>query len=386
MGTGERSGDDAWRRGTAVALRLIAAGHETWFAGGCVRDRLLGIACDDVDVATAAPPEAVEALFPRTVPVGKAFGIIVVVDDDGGHTEVATFRADGVYLDGRRPEGVRFATSAEDVERRDFTVNALLMDPRDGSVRDLVGGVADLRAGILRAVGDAAARLAEDRLRVLRALRFAARYGFSIEPDTAAALRSAGLHGLSRERIWQEFAKATGKPGAERYPALVRTHLDADPFWGGGHCAPMVAEPAAPLAVRLAAWGWDRPWPAALEREPLPRADLQLARWLHGLRADPGDTVAWRRVARDPRHGAAGAVLATVDTDRSAALADAVAWLDARPFATLMGADLTALGIPPGPAIGTLLRRLEEHQLVHGGVDPIDARMMVQGWNQAPAR
>jgi hypothetical protein len=379
-------GGPAWARGRRVAERLLAAGHETWFAGGCVRDRLLGIPCDDVDVATAAPPEAVEALFPRTVPVGKAFGIIVVVDDDGGHTEVATFRADGVYLDGRRPEGVRFATSAEDVERRDFTVNALLMDPRDGSVRDLVGGIADLRAGILRAVGDAASRLAEDRLRVLRALRFAARYGFAIEPATANALRGAGLHGLSRERIWQEFTKATGKPGAERYPGLVRTHLDGDPFWGGPHGTPAVADPGAPLAVQLAAWGWDRPWPAGLDREPLPRADLLLARWLHGLRAESVDALAWRRVARDPRRAAAAALLAAVDMDRSAALAGAAAWIDARPFTVLTGADLTALGVAPGPAIGALLRRLEEHQLAHGGVDAIHARMTVQGWIDGPAR
>ena len=162
----------------AVAERLIAAGHRALFAGGCVRDRLLGRTPGDHDVATSATPEQVEALFPRALTVGARFGV-VVVPVEGGNVEVATFRADGRYVDGRRPEGVVFSDPPTDASRRDFTVNGLFEDPVTGEVLDYVGGRADLAARLLRAIGDPEARFREDHLRLLRAVRFAVRLGFA---------------------------------------------------------------------------------------------------------------------------------------------------------------------------------------------------------------
>src|SRR5207244_1385552 len=158
---------------TELVRRLRAAGHEAYLAGGCVRDRLLGREPLDYDIATSAPPETVQALFPRTVPVGAQFGVVLVIAD-GMPVEVATFRSDAAYVDGRRPSAVHFGSAREDARRRDFTINALFLDPLTGEVVDFVGGQADLRAGIIRAIGDPRARIAEDRLRMLRAVRLAA--------------------------------------------------------------------------------------------------------------------------------------------------------------------------------------------------------------------
>jgi poly(A) polymerase len=190
----------------AVLRRLRDAGYVTYFAGGCVRDLLLGIEPKDYDVATDATPQRVRELFPRTQAVGAAFGVVLVRQ---GHSviEVATFRSDGKYLDGRRPQSVRFTRAEEDAQRRDFTINGLFLDPLTDSVVDFVGGQADLRARLVRAIGDPAARFAEDHLRLLRAVRFAARLGFAIEPVTAAALRAeaAQLKRITPERIAEEL-------------------------------------------------------------------------------------------------------------------------------------------------------------------------------------
>src|SRR2546428_3840454 len=175
---------------TELVRRLRAAGHDAYFAGGCVRARLLGREPLDYDIATRAPPGTVQALFPRTVPVGAQFGVVLVVTD-GMPVEVATFRSDAAYVDGRRPSAVHFGSAREDALRRDFTVNALFLDPLTGEVVDFVAGQADLRAGIIRAIGDAGARIAEDRLRMLRAARLAARLGFTIEHATLEAIRAA---------------------------------------------------------------------------------------------------------------------------------------------------------------------------------------------------
>src|SRR5438093_13251815 len=153
---------------TELVRRLRAAGHEAYLAGGCVRDELLGRRPLDYDVATSAPPEVVQRLFPRTVPVGAQFGVVLAIED-GTPFEVATFRSDDAYVDGRRPSRVHFGSAREDALRRDFTINGLFLDPLGGQVVDFVGGQMDLRAGIIRAIGDAHARIAEDRLRMLRA-------------------------------------------------------------------------------------------------------------------------------------------------------------------------------------------------------------------------
>jgi tRNA nucleotidyltransferase/poly(A) polymerase len=208
---------DRRRLATDVVRRLRAAGHEAYLAGGCVRDRLLGREPQDYDVATSAPPEAVQDLFPRTVPVGAQFGVILVVER-GARFEVATFRSDDAYVDGRRPSAVHFGSAEEDACRRDFTINALFEDPLTGEIRDFVGGVADLHDGAIRAIGDATARIAEDRLRMLRAVRFSARLGFEIDPATRAAIVAAAptLPDMAAERIGDEIVKILTEGSARR--------------------------------------------------------------------------------------------------------------------------------------------------------------------------
>lgn len=189
--------------------RLRDAGHDAWLVGGCVRDLLLGTAPKDYDVVTSAKPEAIEALFPHTIPVGKAFGIVTVVaPGTGENVEIATYRAEGDYRDGRHPGEVRHAESArEDVLRRDFTINALLLDPATGELADFTGGGADLERKVVRAIGDPVRRFTEDHLRMLRAIRFAARLGFSIDPETFAAIRQLApcISRISPERIRDEL-------------------------------------------------------------------------------------------------------------------------------------------------------------------------------------
>jgi tRNA nucleotidyltransferase/poly(A) polymerase len=208
---------DRRRLATDVVRRLRAAGHEAYLAGGCVRDRLLGREPQDYDVATSAPPEAVQGLFPRTIPVGAQFGVILVVER-GARFEVATFRSDDAYVDGRRPSAVHFGSAQDDACRRDFTINALFEDPLTGEIHDFVEGVADLRAGVIRAIGDATARIAEDRLRMLRAVRFAARLGFRIDPATRAAVVAAAptLPDMAAERIGDEVVKILTEGSARR--------------------------------------------------------------------------------------------------------------------------------------------------------------------------
>ncbi|MBE2204746.1 MAG: CCA tRNA nucleotidyltransferase [Chthoniobacterales bacterium] len=191
-----------------IVRRLRDAGHEAYFAGGCVRDRLLGCPAYDMDVATSAPPETVQKLFPKTVAVGAQFGVIVVLEG-GWEFQVATFRADGVYLDGRRPEGVTFTTAEGDARRRDFTINGLFFDPLEGKILDFVGGEADLKAGVIRCIGEPSERFGEDKLRLIRGVRFAAKLGFRIDPPTWAALRNLAhtIPGVSAERIRDELMK-----------------------------------------------------------------------------------------------------------------------------------------------------------------------------------
>lgn len=197
----------------AVVLRLRESGHVAYFAGGCVRDELLGLKPKDFDVATDAPPHRVRELFNNTQAVGAAFGLILVRHRKSV-IEVATFRTDGDYSDGRRPDSVRFTTAEEDAQRRDFTINGLFLDPVENRVIDYVGGQADLAAKILRAIGDPVQRFREDHLRLLRAVRFAARFAFVIEPVTADAIRAEApsLKRISPERIADELRRMLTPP------------------------------------------------------------------------------------------------------------------------------------------------------------------------------
>ncbi len=196
-----------------VVRRLRDAGCEALWAGGCVRDELLGQAPKDYDVATSAPPDQVRRLFRRTVAVGEAFGVVEVL---GPRTEsgplkvqVATFRSDGVYSDGRRPDAVTFSSAREDAERRDFTINGMFFDPLGNLLIDYVGGQEDLRNRMLRAIGDPARRIAEDKLRMLRAVRLAARFDFAVDRATADAIgrMAPEIVVVSAERVADEFRK-----------------------------------------------------------------------------------------------------------------------------------------------------------------------------------
>ena len=199
-----------------IVARLQREGHTAYFAGGCVRDQLLGTQATDYDIATSARPEQVQKIFPRVTDLtGKSFGVVRVLVEEQSY-EVATFRQDGPYQDGRHPESVRFATAEEDAQRRDFTVNGLFYDPVAERLIDYVGGEADLRAKIIRAIGNPVDRFAEDQLRLLRAIRFATRLIFTIEPKTWAAICSEAIkiRTISAERIRDELNKifAVSKP------------------------------------------------------------------------------------------------------------------------------------------------------------------------------
>ncbi|MEO7167497.1 MAG: CCA tRNA nucleotidyltransferase [Spartobacteria bacterium] len=201
----------------SLAERLRAAGHIAYFAGGCVRDLLRGKIPKDIDIATNARPEEVQKLFTRTYAVGAHFGVIVVLEN-GFQFEVATFRSDGAYLDGRRPTEVHFSSAEEDARRRDFTINGLFFDPPNDAVIDFVGGREDLAAKIIRAIGEPAQRFAEDRLRLLRAVRFATTLEFEIEPATWAAIVSAAptIREISAERLREELVRIFLSPHRTR--------------------------------------------------------------------------------------------------------------------------------------------------------------------------
>jgi poly(A) polymerase len=215
------------RREDAIAVlkRLRDQGHVAYFAGGCVRDELMGLVPKDYDVVTDAAPKRVRELFRNTQAVGAAFGVILVRLGPSV-VEVATFRSDGDYLDGRRPSEVHFTTAEQDAKRRDFTINGLFLDPLSNKVIDYVGGLEDLKARRLRAIGDPSARFGEDHLRLLRAVRFAARFDLQIDPATDAAIRAHAqrLTIISPERIAEELrqmlipaTRRTAWPMLERY-------------------------------------------------------------------------------------------------------------------------------------------------------------------------
>jgi poly(A) polymerase len=370
---------DTLRDGALEIVRTLrAAGHEALWAGGCVRDLLLGRAPKDIDIATSATPEVVLPLFPRAYPVGAAFGVVRVLH--AGHEyEIATFRADGAYLDGRRPVGVRWASAEEDVARRDFTINGLLQDPLTGAIFDHVGGERDLRAGVIRAIGDAAARFGEDHLRVLRALRFAARFGFRIEDATWEAVRAFAprVASVSVERIRDELDKLLTEGGAARglgllvesgvgpvvLPGLDLTH-PARHFQGLGRCEP--------------ALGWGILAAGLPEGEVASFLDgLRHARAFGRLVADAVGVAravipygqhslsARKRLLRRPGAAIGLSLTAALGHDPAAARAELATWdaaaLSPPPLVT--GHDLAAAGLRQGPRFRDALLAVETAQL-----------------------
>src|SRR5262245_4781847 len=201
-----------------VVQRLQGAGHQALWAGGCVRDELLGLTPQDYDVATDARPEQVRALFRRTIAVGVSFGVVEVlgprVDGQFLKVQVATFRTDGEYVDGRRPGAVQFSSARDDALRRDFTINGMFFDPVKKELIDYVGGQADLNAKVLRAIGESAQRFGEDKLRLLRAVRIATRFELTIEPATRSAMEQLAdtITVVSAERIAEELRQLLVHP------------------------------------------------------------------------------------------------------------------------------------------------------------------------------
>jgi poly(A) polymerase len=226
---------EAKRRAAEIVSTLRKQGHQAYLAGGCVRDLLLSREPADYDVATDATPQQVMQLFPQTYAVGEQFGVVLVPDSDGatgaparqGTTvEVATFRSDAGYSDGRHPDEVRFTKDPhEDVQRRDFTINGMMLDPATNEVLDFVGGRDDLKDGIIRAIGDPERRFTEDKLRMLRAVRFAARFDYKIDPATMAAIQKLApkIHQVSCERVREELTKMLTEGQARRAFELLDT-------------------------------------------------------------------------------------------------------------------------------------------------------------------
>src|SRR5436190_7126221 len=207
----------------AIVERLQAAGFSAFWVGGCVRDDQLGRCPTDYDVATSALPDQIEKLFERTIPVGRKFGVIIVLENNH-QFQVATFRAEADYQDGRHPAYVVFGDAVADARRRDFTVNGLFYDPIERKLHDWVGGEADLRAKVIRTIGSPAERFGEDHLRLLRAVRLAAQLDFNIEPETFAAVKAAApkIHAISAERVRDELIKLFSPPHASRGLDLLR--------------------------------------------------------------------------------------------------------------------------------------------------------------------
>jgi poly(A) polymerase len=382
-----------------VAARLRQAGHEALFAGGCVRDEILGIDPVDYDIATSATPEVIRGVFRGARDVGEAFGVMLV--RHGGRTfEVATFRKDGPYLDGRRPSSVEFSTAAEDAARRDFTINGIFMRPDSGEVVDYFDGRGDLGRRLVRAIGDPHARIEEDRLRMLRAVRFAARFGFDIEPATARAIRAHAveLKGVSPERIGEELRKMLSHPARARAAALAEElGLDRTIFGrtrattaGGGLPRLRGLPEGADWTTALAAWALDRLASGSLDRNEVAEAAAEAL--VAGLRAsvvlsnresesivatlccrervaegfDGASRAAKMRLCAAPGFEAALAILATEvppDAARWASEADALLPGRVLPHALLDGADLIAAGLKPGPRFKDLLDEAMDAQL-----------------------
>ena len=384
------------RAARTIAERIGATGKRAWIVGGAPRDLALGRRPEDVDMTSAATPQEVEALFDRTIPVGRAFGT-VIVQAGGIDVQVTTFRSESGYSDARHPDAVAYGTTVEgDSARRDFTCNALYLDPLDDAFEDPQGGLADLEARRLRCVGDPVARFREDGLRLLRLARFAA--AVDLEPDAATmeAARSSGdaLRGVSPERVREELAAVFAKPGGRRAIGILvelelldRAVPALAPLAGGegglrGYWesrAPLFEHlpPAPGLALGLAAL-LDAPEALEVVRSLRPSRELllEVAEIQDVARAAPGiDRTARSARLRWMRSRAfdAGVALARA---RRLARRESVATLDEavlerarlgeaglRPAPLVTAEDVARLGLAPGPEFGVLLREAETRQL-----------------------
>jgi poly(A) polymerase len=398
-----------------IVRTLRDAGHVAYFAGGCVRDELLGLTPKDYDVATDATPDIVQKLFRNTLAVGAAFGV-VLVRVNRSQIEVATFRTDGKYTDGRRPASVQFTTAEEDARRRDFTINGMFLDPLadgGGVVIDYVGGREDLAARRLRAIGIADERFAEDHLRMLRAVRFAARFALTIDPATAAAIgwHAKHLARISPERIAEELRAILPPPTRVEawqmlwtlglMPVIFRTlpERPTAPLPGDqslvAHLA--VNEPISfPLALGASVLDYRRA--GALDRAIAPLLDhdpaaisVRACRTLLKISNDESDNLAAcldlghlfgdelptvagvKRFMAKTYSADAMAMLAAIGNVGDERVRARVGWLrdqfaslagvDVAPQPLVTGDDLTAAGMRPGPAFKRILDRVYDAQL-----------------------
>lgn len=384
-----------------IVRALRGAGFTAYFAGGCVRDELLGLMPEDYDVATDARPDDVRAVFPRVNEVGAAFGVLLV-RAEGVVVEVATFRREGVYSDRRRPDAVEYADAEADARRRDFTINALFLDPLDtgadahGRVIDFVGGRDDLARRVLRAVGDPDARLGEDHLRALRAVRHSSRLGFEIEPGTANAIHrhARELAGVSRERIGEEVRRMLTHPSRALAAQRMQTlGLDAPALDEPPRAVPTPTlerlPDDAPFPAALGAWTLDRTpgaTPSDIEahaaaavdrlRRALMLSNDEREALLHTIRGvallerdwPAMPVAAQKRAAAAPWFTHALAIVRARCDAAGAAVARRVNDLARTPSGVspaplLTGDDLIADGFAPGPAFRGLLDAVYDAQL-----------------------
>jgi poly(A) polymerase len=366
-----------------VVRTLKAVGHQALFAGGCVRDELLGLTPKDHDVATSARPEQVQALFRRTIAVGVSFGVVEVLGPRPHRIQVATFRNDGDYSDARRPDSVTFSTAEEDAQRRDFTINGLFLDPTTGEVFDYVGGQEDLKARVLRAIGDPYALFREDRLRLLRAVRMAARFSMEIDPGTWDAIRRMAPQlgdGVSAERIADEMRKTLADQHRARamhlfresgLAAVVIPELPTGETWGQILAGlDRLDKPSFPLAMAVLL-SETSGVEAICERLKLSNDEAGRISWLVTHRRTLLDAPTMRPAKLKPLlvhpgirelfalHRALGYNVDAVEEQRRKWEAEDT--LDPAPLLT--GHDLMALGLTPGPIFKKILDRVREAQL-----------------------
>ena len=382
---------DARTAALEVLTALRDAGHEAYFAGGSVRDDVMGRTPKDFDVTTSATPPEVMELFERCVAVGAQFGVIVVLNA-GHEVEVATFRTESGYADGRRPDQVTWASAREDVLRRDFTINGLLGDPLatspEARVIDHVGGLSDLEAGLVRAIGEPTQRFAEDQLRLLRAIRFAARLEFRIEEDTWFAIRALAdtIANVSAERTRDELERMLTEGGALRAWRLLKESdllghvvteapsLEAvearlkDSELTSVQAWVLVLLDAAPLARVIDAWAGRLRISNALARKV--QGAIAVADALKGY--EQMSVPERKRLVRRSEFatGAWAADTASEAGQRppgpvAAARADLAQWDDdaLNPAPLINGGDLRALGYAPGPGFKHALEAVEDAQL-----------------------
>ena len=426
---------------TDIVRTLVARGHRAVFAGGCVRDMVRGKEPKDYDVATSAIPAEVMAIFPRTVPVGVAFGVVRVLGrgDDPLCVEVATFRIDGAYSDERHPDSVAFTTEVEDVKRRDFTINGLLFDPLKNELLDYVGGREDLDKKIIRAIGDPRRRFAEDHLRLLRAIRFAARLDFEIDEHTFSAMKECApkIVTVSAERIRDELNQMLAGPNPRRAFELLKKcgllkHVLPEIDALQGVAQPPQFHPEgdvwlhtlmllgqlenAPLTLALGALFHDVGKPATfentdrirfnehehvgaamteriLERLKYPREQVERVVALVHQHMTFKDTRQMRSstLKRFLRQSHFDEHLALHKLDCLASHGDLSAHEfcaeelaratpeTLRPAPLITGDDLIALGLNPGPVFGTILKDVEDRQLEGTLLDSAAAREYVKG-------